>query len=326
MSENYKFCEYEELLSKNIELNNKMNLWVINKKDNKKETLLTDLDSLEKDDFLSHFIYNPHLINGKKYEIRLYFLITGFTPLKIYLFNNGFAKFAKEKYNLQYLIKNPLEFEKMNLIDEESNDDKWSLDDLEIYLKKKNIDFNKIWKSIKDIIIKTIISGIDIVIPLIKSFKLNSCNLFEFFGIDFLLDETYKPWLMRIAKNPIMKCNNQIETKIKSKLITDILNIIGVIPFSHDNKFEPLDNPIKYKDSIEEMLVETFCEFERPTGGFERIFPLANNIKYYRKFIEDPQDENLILWIKMLENIGENNEEELSIKEENEDEDDEFEV
>ena len=66
---------------------------------------------------------------------------------------------------------------------------------------------------------------------------------------------------------------------------------------------------------------ETFCEFERPTGGFERIFPLTNNIKYYRKFFEDPQEENLILWKKILENIGENNEEESSIKHEDEDED-----
>lgn len=102
---------------KNIKLNNKKNLWVIQTKD-KKTRLLTDFELLGKDDFLSQYIYNPHLINGKKYEIRLYFLISGFTPLKIYLFNNGFAKFNKENYDLDYIIKNPLEFNKFDLIDE----------------------------------------------------------------------------------------------------------------------------------------------------------------------------------------------------------------
>ena len=152
------------------------------------------------------------------------------------------------------------------------------------FINKKKV-FNKIWEKIKDIIIKTVISVTDTTIPIIKKFKLSSCNLFELFGVDILLDETLNPWLVRIAYNPSMNCDNEVSLKMKSKLITDILNIIGIIPFSHDGKLTLLDKSNIYKDSIEEGIIESFCEFERPTGGFQRIFPLKSNINYYSKFI-----------------------------------------
>ena len=61
-----------------------------------------------------------------------------------------------------------------------------------------------------------------------------------------------------------------------------------------------MDKPNIYKDSVEEGVIESLCEFERPTGGFERIFPLKNNIEYYRKFISKPDQENLALWETIL--------------------------
>ena len=48
----------------------------------------------------SRYLMNPHLINGLKYDLRVYVLVTSFNPLKVYVYNDGLVRFATEKYNL----------------------------------------------------------------------------------------------------------------------------------------------------------------------------------------------------------------------------------
>lgn len=47
----------------------------------------------------SKYISNPHLINGFKYDLRVYVCVTSFNPLKVYIYNDGLVRFATEKYS-----------------------------------------------------------------------------------------------------------------------------------------------------------------------------------------------------------------------------------
>lgn len=54
----------------------------------------------------SKYIINPHLLNGFKYDLRVFALVTSYNPLKIYLFNDCLVRFCTEKYSPQEIVQN----------------------------------------------------------------------------------------------------------------------------------------------------------------------------------------------------------------------------
>ena len=116
----------------------------------------------------SKYISNPHLLNNKKYHLRLYLVVTGVLPLKVYMHNRGQVMRALTNYsyklnevsrrtsmltnthaNLNQAGYNP------NVSFDSEEGSHWSLNLLNQYINKRNGNWNKIWEEIKDICFKT---------------------------------------------------------------------------------------------------------------------------------------------------------------------------
>ena len=133
----------------------------------------------------SKYIANPHLINGLKYDLRVYVLVSSYNPLKVYMYDDGLVRFATEKYNndpntlskkfihltnFSVNKKNTAKFVKNNDKkknndgsddeddDEGANSSKWDFKQLRKAYEKNGINFQYVMAQFKDLITKTLIS------------------------------------------------------------------------------------------------------------------------------------------------------------------------
>jgi tubulin polyglutamylase TTLL6/13 len=62
-----------------------------------------DIDMKSNDQLVAQrYMHKPYLIDGLKFDLRVYVLIYGVDPLRVYVFNEGIARFATEPYTGPY--------------------------------------------------------------------------------------------------------------------------------------------------------------------------------------------------------------------------------
>ncbi|XP_026735766.1 tubulin polyglutamylase TTLL4-like isoform X4 [Trichoplusia ni] len=188
---------------------------------------------------VQRYVSKPYLINGNKFDLRLYVLVTSVHPLRIYLYKDGLARFASVKYNDELASLNDrymhLTNYSINRLSKNytPNEDfaaceghKWTLQTLFQYLKsEKRVDTDQLWDAMKDLVIKTIISGEASISSLTKANITSRYNCYELFGIDVLLDEDLKPWLLEVNISPSLHSASPLDIHVKGPLVTTVLNI-----------------------------------------------------------------------------------------------------
>lgn len=125
---------------------------------------MTDKFPQEEQCVVSRYVPNPLLINGRKFDLRIYVLVTSVDPLRIYIYKEGLARFASEVYsdvlenNFSHLTNYSLNKKNATGGQVDDSDLKWTLTKLTKKLEAHGVDMDLLWSKIYDIIIKTFIS------------------------------------------------------------------------------------------------------------------------------------------------------------------------
>lgn len=51
---------------------------------------------------------------------------------------------------------------------------------------------------------------------------------YELFGIDIILDENLKPWLLEVNISPSLHSGTPLDVSVKAPLAKDVLNLVGI--------------------------------------------------------------------------------------------------
>uniref|UniRef100_A0A0R3WDY8 Tubulin--tyrosine ligase-like protein 5 n=1 Tax=Taenia asiatica TaxID=60517 RepID=A0A0R3WDY8_TAEAS len=192
---------------------------------------------------VSKYVSNPLLIDGFKFDLRLYVAVTSYSPLTIYIYEEGLVRFATVRYqkgskhykNLCMHLTNYSVNKKNRYFvhnddaDIEDFGNKWSLGALLRYLRSEGKDTAALMLRIEDIVIKAFIAVEDPINQACRLFMSSNSNCFELYGFDIIVDETFRPWLLEVNLSPSLACDTPLDFKVKSNMLSDLLNLAGII-------------------------------------------------------------------------------------------------
>ena len=193
-------------------------------------------------------MHKPYLIDGYKFDLRIYVLINGIAPLRVYVFNDGLARFATVKYaspapkNLNNLCmhltnyainKDASGFEQNTA---ENADDVGSKRSYKFVLKKLADDYGlltmqRIQNEINEIIVKTMCLAQPHVHHLYRSCQpddIENSMCFQILGFDIMIDQKLKPYLIEVNQMPSFQTDSPLDYKIKQGVINDCIQLLNL--------------------------------------------------------------------------------------------------
>ncbi|KAK3283027.1 hypothetical protein CYMTET_9260 [Cymbomonas tetramitiformis] len=212
---------------------------------------------------VQQYLADPYLIGNKKFDLRIYVLVTSFDPLRIYVYNEGLVRFATQDYDTSSSSRTNLYMHLTNYsinknsptfvknvdaaLDDEGS--KWSLQALWRYLEEQGANVEALREKISALVVKTMISVEDEMnskytntfsavqqkqpqdlgcADLLHSNSHSKC--FELYGFDVILDARLTPWLLEVNVDPSLSSSSPLDKRIKHMLATDILHMLCLTP------------------------------------------------------------------------------------------------
>ena len=274
---------------------------------------------------VQRYLNEPMLIDGLKFDLRIYVLVYGCDPYSIFMYKEGLVRLATEPYetpkssNLTNLYmhltnyainKDNEKFEFNKEADHANTGHKRSLEFVWNYIKENGGDPITVKNEIKKCIVKTFCTVQPMLAHMYKScqpndFSNNKC--FEILGFDIMLDNKMKPWLIEVNHDPSFATDTPFDHKVKSELLADTFHLIH-LNFEKRLKYNKKkyiiqrlrlttrkdgNNKLNKEDrvQIKAKKMAKRDEYESHNlGNYEIIYPDKVNEQQYTDYIKSAED------------------------------------
>lgn len=257
--------------------------------------LTRNIEEIPEKCVVQRYLHRPFLIEGLKFDLRVYVLVTSCDPLRIYIHKEGLVRLATEPYtnptpsNLDnvcmhltnYAInKNSSKFEFNSDPNQLFMGHKRSLAVFMDWLKEQGHDSDGIWKDIGGIIVKTLCVAQPTLSHLYRSSQpndLTSSICFQILGFDIFINDKLRPILLEVNHTPSFTTDTPLDLLIKKKVIGDAIKMLGMdrrveVKVNRGNK--GIKEMRAMKNDAKEKWNQIRAEIEEGSkGGYTRIYP-----------------------------------------------------
>ena len=186
-----------------------------------------------------HYIESPFLINGSKFDLRLYIYVTSYDPLRIYIYEEGLVRFASvpyspalSSYSNQYMHLTNYSINK--LAQQNGTIDgpvpKWTLTEFWNYLDHHGHNSTLLKEEVNKVALKAIVACESHVRAHAAHYSKYPFISHELYGMDVLVDSNLQPWLIEMNISPSLHSSTPLDAEVKAPLASHTLSMAG-IPF-----------------------------------------------------------------------------------------------
>ena len=233
---------------------------------------------------VQRYIENPMLVGGKKFDLRIYVLVTSYSPLTVYMYRAGFARFSSYRYNTNaknlgdnYVHLTNVAIQKTGPGYDAGAGCKWPLRNLKLYLMGRHgvAATDTLFSEIEDICVNSLLA--------VQKVMINDKHCFEMYGYDIMIDDNLKPWLIEVNASPSLTADTPQDYELKFGLLVHTYTHTHTHTHIHTHSHTHTHIHTQQKDdvySVVDVEGKLGGAQEECVGGFDLVYnggPLQTN-------------------------------------------------
>lgn len=179
------------------------------------------------------YVANPLLINGAKFGIRLWLLVTGVDPFTTYLHREGLVLFSTDSYDMDSLSDDEGAAARGHITNyaQNVNGTVWNLDMLKQHLGAGP--YKQLWSQLVSSAAHVACAALGDVRTEHRKSAVPPNATFELLGLDYLVDGAMHPWLLEVNGTPSLAVEHgdapveQLIHSTKNAMVKDMVGILN---------------------------------------------------------------------------------------------------